>query len=81
LLKDGVLSLTYTNGTACGDGLLRQTDIIFRCDHTATTPRIEFGDEASKCAYLFNVYTEKACDEVLRSISALSAKKLTSLDP
>eukprot|EP00045_Choanoeca_perplexa_P017875 m.269550 g.269550 ORF g.269550 m.269550 type:complete len:2501 (+) comp17662_c0_seq1:233-7735(+) len=66
-LKDGVLSLTYTNGTACDDTTTRKTDIIFHCDQSATSPRIEFGDEAETCVYFFNVYTDKACDETVRT--------------
>lgn len=60
---DGMLNLTYVNGTKCHNGVARTTHITFLCNETAAddgvgAPQYE---KENHCVYNFRWFTKYAC--------------------
>ncbi|KAL9969231.1 hypothetical protein ACROYT_G021424 [Oculina patagonica] len=81
---DGMLNLTYVNGTKCHNGISRTTHITFLCNSTAVNNGIgvpEYEKE-NHCVYNFRWYTKYACPAKITECIARSDTRqydLTSL--
>lgn len=58
--NEGAISLEYTDGAPCKDGLTRRTRIDFVCDMNGSE-RIVFIDKLDNCSFLIIWYTDVAC--------------------
>lgn len=56
----GAISLEYTNGAPCKDGLTRRTRIDFVCEMNGSE-QIAFIDKLDSCSFLIVWYTDLAC--------------------
>jgi len=55
------VTLTYTGGDTCPNGVHRQSIFSVMCDATATEPQITFISENPECVYNFQVKSKEAC--------------------
>lgn len=58
--SEGAISLEYTDGAPCKDGLTRRTRIDFVCEMNGSE-RIAFIDKPNNCSFLIIWYTDVAC--------------------
>lgn len=59
--SQGSISLEYTDGDPCRNGMKRSTKIVFVCELNGFE-RVVFIDESDSCKYLINWYTDLACN-------------------
>jgi hypothetical protein len=59
--SQGSISLEYTDGDVCNNGVKRSTKIVFVCEPNGSE-QVVFIDERDSCMYLINWYTDLACN-------------------
>ena len=76
IYADGTLKLHYNHGSVCRNKEVRNSTILFNCDHRAHKPVINSVTEVDHCQYVIEVETKLACPPAYRATECIHLDNL-----